>query len=79
MNIDKVMDECFRELRLNEKDIFYYDMLIIIQWLSMALVKEEKEEKEENFNEEEEAMLIVDKMKFFIVKINFNWEMIGNV
>ncbi len=79
MNIDKVMDECFRELRLNEKDIFYYDMLIIIQWLSMALVKEEKEEKEENFNEEEEAMLIVDKMKFFIGKINFNWEMIGNV
>ncbi len=79
MNIDKVIDECFRELRLSEKDIFYYDMLIIIQWLSMALVKEEKEDKEENFNEEEEAMLIVDKMKFFIGKINFNWIMIGNV
>jgi hypothetical protein len=52
MNIDKIMDECFRELRLNEKYIFYYDVLIIIQWLSMALVKEEKEEEEDNFNEE---------------------------
>ena len=41
-NIDKILDECFRELKLNEKDIFYYDSLIIIQWLAMALIKEEK-------------------------------------
>ena len=46
MNIDKIMDECFRELRMNEKDIFYYDALIIFQWLSIALVKEEKDEDE---------------------------------
>jgi hypothetical protein len=45
MNIDKVIDECFRELRLSEKDIFYYDMLIIIQWLSMALVKRRRKIK----------------------------------
>jgi hypothetical protein len=72
MNIDKIMDECFRELKIHERDIFYYDFLIIIQWLSMALVKEEKEEEEENFNEDEEAMMIADKMKFFIGKINLN-------
>ena len=39
-NIDKILEECLRELKMNDKDIFYYDTLVIIQWLAMALVKE---------------------------------------
>ncbi len=73
INTDKVIDECWTELKLNKKDIFYYDSLIIIQWLAMALIKEDKDEDEDNFNEEEEAAMIVEKIKFFLNKVNLNW------
>lgn len=41
-----------------EKDFFYYDSLVIVEWLAMALIKEDKQE-DENFNEDEEAEMIV--------------------
>jgi hypothetical protein len=35
---------------LAQKDIFYYDFLLVVQWLAMALVKEDKEEDEAGFS-----------------------------
>jgi hypothetical protein len=37
-NVDKIVNECFKDLHLNEEGIFYYEFLMVIEWLAMAVV-----------------------------------------
>jgi hypothetical protein len=53
---------------LPEEGVYYYEFIEAIQWLAMALVVSDKDE--ENLkNEEQETLLIIEKIKFFIEKV----------
>lgn len=66
-NTDLIIEECFNELKLREEGLFYYDFLGVLQWLSLATISSQKEEDVDN--EEEESLLIVEKLKYLIDKI----------
>lgn len=67
-NINMVVDECFSELRLREEAIFYYDFLSIVQWLAVTVICSDKEGEDPD-NNEEESLLIVEKMKYLVSKV----------
>jgi hypothetical protein len=64
---DLVVEECFNELKLREEGLFYYDFLAVLQWLALATISSQREEDPDN--EEEESLLIVEKLKYLIDKI----------
>lgn len=68
-NINLVVDECFSQLRLREDAVFYYEFLSIIQWLAVTVISSSDKEGEDLYNKDEEALLIVDKIKYLIEKV----------
>ena len=70
-NINTIVQDLFLELNFSEDGIFYYEFIEAIQWLSLVVVSSDKDSMDLVENEEEEAMLIIEKIKFFIDKIEF--------
>lgn len=68
-NTDNIVQDLFEELGLSEEGIFYYEFIEAIQWLSLAIVGSDRDSIGLIQNEEEEVMLIIEKIKFFMEKI----------
>jgi hypothetical protein len=66
-NINLLVDECFNQLRLRDDAVFYYEFLSILQWLAVTVISTDKEEDLDSHDQE--ALLIVEKIKFLILKL----------
>ena len=51
-NTDKIVQDCYLELKLSEDGLFYYSFIELLQWLALAIVSYEKEEEKDLENED---------------------------